>query len=81
MGGTTTIFASYLQQICNIDEHVHDIHTDSAMSDDLISILLQRSVSKVAILDENDEGTMHDLHKIAVGAPWGTEGKTARQNE
>ena len=35
----------------------------------------------MAILHESDEGTMHDLCKIAVGEPWETECKVARQNE
>ena len=37
--------------------------------------------AKVAILHESDEGTMHEVCKIAVAEPWGTEGKTGRQNE
>ena len=35
----------------------------------------------MAILHETDEGTMHKVRKIAVGEPWGTERKVARQNE
>ena len=35
----------------------------------------------MAILHESDEGTMHDLRKIAVGGRRGTEGNLDRQNE
>ena len=35
----------------------------------------------MAILHESDEGTMHEVRKIAVGEPWGTECKVDRQNE
>ena len=38
-------------------------------------------MSKSTIIVESGEGTMHDLRKIAVVEPWGTEGKVARQNE
>ena len=35
----------------------------------------------MAILHESDEGTMHDLRKIAVVEPSGTECNLARTNE
>ena len=35
----------------------------------------------MAILHESDEGTMHEVRKIAVGGRRGTECKTDRQNE
>ena len=38
-------------------------------------------MSKFTIIAESGEGTMHDLRKIAVAEPWGTEGKVARPNE
>jgi len=42
---------------------------------------LQGYISKVAILDESDEGTMHDLRKIEAAGRCGTEGNLGRQNE
>ena len=42
---------------------------------------LQGQISKVAILHESDEGAMHEVRKIAVAEPWGTEGNLARTNE
>ena len=38
-------------------------------------------MSKSTIIAESGEGTMHDLRKIAVAEPWGTERNLARQNE
>ena len=38
-------------------------------------------MSKSTIIAESGEGTMHDLRKIAVAEPWGTEGNLARPNE
>ena len=38
-------------------------------------------MSKSTIIAESGEGTMHDLRKIAVAEPWGTEGKVGRPNE
>ena len=38
-------------------------------------------MSKVAILHESDEGTMHEVRKIAVGGRRGTGRKTERTNE
>ena len=38
-------------------------------------------MSKSTIIAESAEGTMHDLRKIAVAEPWGTEGNLDRQNE
>ena len=35
----------------------------------------------MAIIDESGEGTMHEVHKIAVGGRRGTECKVGRQNE
>ena len=39
LGGKATIFACYLQQICNVDENLHDMHKDYAMSDDFTAII------------------------------------------
>ena len=39
LGGKATIFACYLQQMCNIDKKVDDMHNDYAMSDDFIAII------------------------------------------
>ena len=38
-------------------------------------------MSKSTIIAESGEGTMHDIRKIAVAEPWGTEGNLAHQNE
>ena len=38
-------------------------------------------MQKSTIIAESGEGTMHDLRKIAVAEPWGTEGNLARTNE
>ena len=38
-------------------------------------------MSKSTIIAESGEGTMHDLRKIAVAEPWGTECKVDLQNE
>ena len=38
-------------------------------------------MSKSTSIAESGEGTMHDLRKIAVAEPWGTERKVARQNQ
>ena len=38
-------------------------------------------MSESTIIAESGEGTMHDLHKIAVAEPWGTEGNLGRPNE
>ena len=38
-------------------------------------------MSKSTIIAESGEGTMHDLRKIAVAEPWGTEGNLDLQNE
>ena len=38
-------------------------------------------MSTSTIIAESGEGTMHDLRKIAVAEPWGTEGNLGRQNE
>ena len=38
-------------------------------------------MSKSTIIAESGEGTMHDLRKIAVAEPWGTECKVDRPNE
>ena len=51
---------------------LHDIHSDSAMPDNFIYRFVQGQFSKVAILDESDEGTMREVHKIAVAEPAGT---------
>ena len=32
-------------------------------------------MSKSTIIAESGKGTLHDLRKIAIAEPWGTEGK------
>ena len=46
-----------------------------------VAIIYKGKCRKRTIIAESGEGTMHNLRKIAVAEPWGTECKVARQKE